>query len=424
MKNLPHQFNQIDRIVAALAVFGRLADTGQDIGNDTVVGRALAQSGVYQFRDKAVSLSENLAREAVKPRQSRGTETCAREMRRFFGLLGLLAPSGSSSLSAQGHQIVDARSDATRTDLLRQALWDMALANEVSANVSHPYRILLRLVEARPGLPGVFLGLCLEAEDDSDEEFERLLSIIDGEYIDPFDAYQALDISPHMARNSIKVLPPLARQLGDVVTDQDGGHRLPGSRAASGLSSSGAAPHEYSRARSPRHPRPVTASEIARWKPSEGESDEPLLPVDPAAVAAAVAQRAERTDRHNRLVREFAENLELAGLDLMEYPFDCLGLGDGVSILCEMKTLDGSPEDERVRVCACLAQLLYYEAFDIPVSINKATLKKAAVFEGPISTAHQNLLESHDCVVIWRTPTGGFNGTASGLALMRAIGLT
>lgn len=419
MKNFPHQFNQIDRIVAALRVFGQVADSGRSLADDTVVGRALAQAGVYQFRDKSVSLAENLAREAVKPRQSRGTETCARDLRRLFSLLDVLSTDGGT-LSEQGRRLVAAPDAATRNTILRQALREMTLADD-DGNTSHPYQILLRLVEARPGLPGEFLGLCLEAEDDSPEEFERLLSIIDGEYVDAADAYDSLGISQHMARNSIKVLPPLARQLGDIVADEDGGHRLPGPLPAA---EPGGAVHEYTRTRPPRHPRPVTAAEIATWKRSEDEPDEPPLHVDPEAVAAAITLRAERTDRHNHLVRQFAENLELAGMDLMEYPFDCLGLGEGVSVLCEMKTLDGTPEDERIRVCACLAQLLYYENFDTPVAINKATLKKAAVFEGPISTAHQNFLESHDCVVIWRTPTGGFTGTANGLALMRAIGLT
>lgn len=420
MKNFPHQFNQIDKIVDALRVFGRVADARQNLADDTVVGRALAQQGVYQFRDKSVSLAENLAKEDAKPRSSRGTETCARDLRRLFGLLGMLTPDGSA-LSARGHSLIVAADVTTRNGILRQALREMALADDEGGNISHPYQVLLRLVEARPGLLGEFLGLCLEAEDDSPEELERLLAIIDGDYVDPADAFESLGISPPMRRNSVKVLPPLARQLGDIVEDDEGRHRL-----GAPLPDGGAPGdvHAYTRARPARHPRDVTAGEIAKWKRSETDPDEPPLPVDPDAVAAAIAARAERTDRHNQLVRQFAENLELADLDLMEYPFDCLGVGEGVSLLCEMKTLDGSPEDERIRVCACLAQLLYYEMFDIPVGINKATLKKAAVFEGPISTPHQTFLESHDCVVIWRTPTGGFTGTANGLALMRAIGLT
>ncbi len=419
MKNFPHQFNQIDRIVAALRVFGQVADANQNLADDTVVGRTLAQAGVYQFRDKSVSLAENLNKEAAKPRQSRGTETCARDLRRLFGLLGMLSPDGTA-LSARGQSVIAAGDTATRNNMLRQALREMALVDTDGGNISHPYRILLRLVEARPGLPGEFLGLCLEADDDSAEEFDRLLSIIDGEFVDAADAYDSLGISDHMTRNSIKVLPPLARQLGDILADDDGRHRLPaplpdgaGSREV----------QEYTRARTPRHPRSVTADRIARWQRSETDPDDPPPPVDPVAVAAAITVRAERTDRHNQLVRQFAEALELAGMDLMEYPFDCLGLGEGLSVLCEMKSLDGTPEDERVRVCACLAQLLYYEEFDVPVAINKSTLKKVAVFESPIATIHQQFLESQDCVVIWRTSTGGFNGTANGLALLRSIGI-
>lgn len=419
MKNFPHQFNQIDRLVDALRVFARIAAEEQDLGNDTTVGRALAQDGVYRFRDKSVSLAENLEREAGKPRQSRGTETCARDLRRLFGYLGLLSDDGSR-LSERGQELADAADDTARDEILRNALREMALADDDDGRVSHPYRLLLRLVEARPGIPGELLGLCLEADDDSQEEFDRLLSIIDEEYVTWTDVYQSLGISDHMARNSIKVLPPIARQLGDIVVDEFGGHHLgddvQGEPAPANV-------HEFTRTHQQRHPRPVTSDEIARWKRSDTDPDEAPPPSDPAAVASAIEVRADRTDRHNRLVREFAQELELAGLDLMEFPFDCLGLYEGISILCEMKSLDGSPEDERTRVRTCLAQLLYYEQFDLPVAINRATMKKAAVFEGPISTAHQAFLELHDCVVIWRTPTGGFTGTANGLALMRSIGL-
>jgi len=420
MKNFPHQFNQIDRIVDALRVFAQVAEQGRCLTNDTVVGRALAQARVYRFRDKSVSLTDNLAKEAEKPRQSRGTETCARDLRRLFDFLGFIG-DGGTNLSQRGRELVEAADDKpARDSILRQALREMTLADDDGGNISHPYLILLRLVEARPGVPGELLGLCLEADDDSQDEFDRLLSIVDEDYVAWPELYQSLGVSDHMARNSIKVLPPLARQLGDIVVDNNGGHYL-GDEVPSECNSDQV--HQFSRAQSGRHPRPVTSDEIAKWKRNETDPDDPPVPSNPDDVATAIRARADRTERHNRLVRYFAQELELAGLDLMEYPFDCLGLGDGVSMLCEMKTLDGSPEDERIRVRACLAQLLYYEQFDLPVAINRATMRKAAVFEGPIAAAHQSFLEAHDCVVIWRTQTGGFSGTDNGLALMRSIGL-
>jgi hypothetical protein len=90
MKNFPHQINQISRLTKALSVFNDLIQGGANIQDDGVVGDAFAKAGVYTFREQQNRTVEDLlAEEHRKDIGSQGTRTCARELRRFFSLLGV-----------------------------------------------------------------------------------------------------------------------------------------------------------------------------------------------------------------------------------------------------------------------------------------------------------------------------------------------
>lgn len=413
MKNFPHQINQLEKLLPSLRIFAELQAEGRSLADDGIVGEALARAGVYAFREKDMALEQRLEIERAKPTSSQGMRTCARDLRRFFSLMDFLqrTDNGEFEVTARAEALLNADNIAERNRQFRAALMDLALQED--EYVSHPYRLLLRLVEARPGLPVEFLGLALEAEDDSEQEFERLLDLIDEhEWI---DVCQIIEVSVHQARNSIKILPALARQLGDIY-EQDGKYFRTGTTAVP-------APAEPTPRARPR-PRHVTAGEIASQQTTERERDDPrdVIPQDPDAIRAAIEIRQLRTDRHNVIVREWAELLEQAGCVLLEFPFDCLGIRDTLSVLTEVKTLDGSPEDEIYQVQDCLAQLLYYERFDIPVAVNRMTLMKVALFESRISTGHQAFLEEHDCVVLWKE-NNTLTGTVRGLELLSSLGL-
>jgi hypothetical protein len=415
MKNFPHQINQLEKLFPSLRIFADLEAQGQSLADDGIVGEALARAGVYAFREKDMALEDRLAMERAKSTSSQGMRTYARDLRRFFSLMDFLqrTDDGEFEVTAKAEALLATDNAAERNRQFREALMDLALQEDEF--VSHPYRLLLRLVETRPGLPVEFLGLALEAEDDSEQEFERLLELIDDhEWI---DVCQIIEVSVHQGRNSIKILPALARQLGDIY-EEDGKYY----RAGTTVTATAAPAQPTPRAR-PR-PRHVTAGEIASQGVTERERDDPreVIPQDPEAIRAAIEIRQIRTGRHNGIVRELAELLEQAGCVLLEFPFDCLGIGDTLSVLAEVKTLDGSTEDEILQVQDCLAQLLYYERFDIPVAVNRTTLKKVAVFESRISTEHQAFLEEHDCVVLWKE-NNVLAGTARGLALLSSLGL-
>jgi len=214
VKNLPHQINQLPRLNRALRVFVDLAAAGDDLEDQGVVGDALARSGAYTFRTPGdTPLEELLAAEHLKPIGSQGTRTAVRDLRRFFGLLGFVLRSEADGwlITDSARKLVDlqARSDLPRIrELWREALLDLAL--EDAGGTSHPYRILLRLVGEMPDLPKAYSGLCLEAVDDSAGEFARILQI--ARRANPPATMEAI-AGRHNARNSTKILPPLAIQL-------------------------------------------------------------------------------------------------------------------------------------------------------------------------------------------------------------------
>ena len=80
MKNFPHQFNNLSKLRAALKAIEAIIEQGDDVDSDEVLGKELAKTGVYTFRDKKLGVEQALALEKKKARASRGTETAARDI--------------------------------------------------------------------------------------------------------------------------------------------------------------------------------------------------------------------------------------------------------------------------------------------------------------------------------------------------------
>lgn len=185
MKNFPHQFNDLDRLTQALAICEQVLEQGAEL-SDSKFGQALAQGGVYTFRDKSLTVEEALVLEAEKPRASRGTEAAARDTRRFLLLLGFIAADPDQPdqfvLTDAGRAILDVQTD--NSQLLgrwRTAMLVLGLA-DANENISHPYPILLRLVADNPGIENSKLMLALEAQNDSEEEYARIQALAERDY--------------------------------------------------------------------------------------------------------------------------------------------------------------------------------------------------------------------------------------------------
>ena len=153
-----------------------------------------------------------------------------------------------------------------------------------------------------------------------------------------------------------------------------------------------------------RPTRQVSPTTIARVR-TDAEFDEGYLnlEVTPADAVQTALLRRRRLQRHQAIVQRLARLLNESGAELYEDPFDVLAaLGDS-SYVCEVKTLDGNPTDERERVREALAQLCYYEMFHVAQVANLPTCHKVACFEQAVSEDHRQFLRQYGVTVIWQS---------------------
>ena len=317
-------------------------------------------------------LQEALKNEAAKTRANRGTETAARDLRRLFTLMNLIAKGSAPSHYKLTHSGKGLLASAAGTD--RNAQWRSAMhgltLETIPGSISHPYRLLLRLMAANPGLEKQKLLLALEATDDSDGEFARIVQLSKKTVA---QIVKNIGVSKSNAANAIKILPSIAQQLGDIsekkgacfpravnITTEEGSlFVIPSLPAIASFKSL-----------SEVTPENIAASPIF----SEGVS----VALD---LADAIALRKKRTIEHNNAVRSLATVLHNAKFKLYQYPYDCLAIdGNNRSLMAEIKTLDGSPADERQQAERALGQLKGYRHFSIPADCKKHPFVELAAF--------------------------------------------
>ncbi len=217
MHNFPHQISSLDKFFSALEVFKSVVDETGDLGDDGVVGTALAKAGVYAFRGD-LTLAANLKLERAKPRPNRGTEAAARDHRRFFLLSQLIEKNNSPSrygLTAAAQGLLASPAGSTRVAAWRNAMTSLKLETGPNSHV-HPYRVMVRLVSTFPGIEKRKLLLALEANDDTNDEFNRISTLAQLTFP---TLLTSLNITDHSAANAVKILPSIAQQLGDIVLD-------------------------------------------------------------------------------------------------------------------------------------------------------------------------------------------------------------
>ena len=405
MKTFPHQFVDLNRLTKALQTASNIIDAGSDFGRDDVFGPELARSAVYTFRQGG-DIEEKLKEEALKPRASRGTETAAREMRRFFilaGFIGYDQNSDSLSLTKSGMDLLSADNEAVKRALWREAMLTLSLI-DLEGNRSHPYRILLRLVNDNPGIENFKLMLAFESRDDSEEEYKRITALLD---LDFEDLIRAIDVGESNAKNAVKVLPGIADQVGDI-------HRRLGKSyptASIEIAEDGIEPltrrtkHKKSAPASGKRITKVVTSANIAVNPNFSWEDSEESIVD---LSSAIELRQRRTKLHQEVVQRFAKILEDDGRMLFEDPFDCLATKGDDALLVEVKTLDGSPSDERRQSEKALGQIKGYAHFDLPDGMDRAAVTQVILFsQKPNDSTLQFLLENK-VVPIWLTEDGRF----------------
>lgn len=408
MKGFPNQVSDLGKLAAGMQCVAKLVDAKSNPTDDSILGEELVRAGVAGTGHSPIPIKQYLIKQAKKPLANQSFRASARGLRELFHLLGLININGGSvTITADGRQAAALSGKPLGT--AEKDFWRRVLRNfehqSVDTVSSHPYQVLLRLIARKPGITRAMCALALEAKGDSDAELDRIVKLSS---LAEATIRKRIGVTKSNWDNAKKVLPSFAEQLGDVIKT---GHTLvladaPG-LGASGKPGSGSTAKQGPRPKVGGSPRPPRASR--KVTPSTiglaglAERDEPPIPpsLDPAATAKANAARADRLRRHNLLVRKLAKRFDAAGMELHEDPFDVLAVLGPVGVLCEMKTLDGSVEDERERVREALSQLLYYRAFVVAPIGGEAAIRMVACFEAPISVEHQIWLEGFGIATLW-----------------------
>ena len=393
MKNFPHQFNDLTKIFNALLAIKQLIDEETAL-KDENFGELLTRNLIYTYRDKTLSVDEFLALEEEKPKANRGYLTVARDIRRLFELLGFLNvfEDKSGTLSSQAIQLLASPNEAVKRELWKNSFLQLGLEG-TDGEISHPYRILLKLVQDKPGIETKKLMLALEVENDSIEEYER---IIDLSELTIDEIRESTGTSESMARNAVKILPGIAEQLGDIA--RRGNNAFPIGRVV------------------------ITEDEISTEIPPEATNTEGIpysqyRPVTSATIAVdpifntissvsidyteSIRIRQQRLAQHQEIVRQLGLFCEERAFELYEGKFDCLSTMEETALVFEIKTILSSMSDQEKQTIKGVGQLKYYKFSIVNRQMEYEDIKEFLVYSQKPQVSLIEFCTAENIKVVW-----------------------
>ncbi|WP_233901214.1 hypothetical protein [Tenacibaculum piscium] len=393
MKNFPHQFNDLTKIFNALLAIKQLIDEETAL-KDENFGELLTRNLIYTYRDKTLSVDEFLALEEEKPKANRGYLTVARDIRRLFELLGFLTvfENKSGSLSSQAIQLLASPTEEIKRELWKNSFLQLGLEG-TDGEISHPYRILLKLVQEKPGIATKKLMLALEAENDSIEEYER---IIDLSELSIEEILESTGTSESMARNAVKILPGIAEQLGDIA--RRGNNAFPIGRIV------------------------VTEDEISTEIPPDATNPEGVpysqyRPVTSGTIAVdpifntistvsidyteSIRIRQQRLAEHQEIVRQLGLFCEQRAFELYEGKFDCLSTMEETALVFEIKTILNSMSDQEKQTIKGVGQLKYYKFSIVNRQMEYEDIKEFLVYSQKPQVSLIEFCTAENIKVVW-----------------------
>ncbi|MDD7914266.1 hypothetical protein [Polaribacter ponticola] len=393
MKNIPHQFVQLNKFYRALVTVRELIEEEIPL-RDENLGERLLRNQVIFPRTQGQSIEDYLIEQSANTPSNRGYYTAARETRRFFQLLGLLtvAADKSAYLSHSAIRLLSTDSEASRLPLWRSAILQMGVEG-ADGEISYPYSILLNLVRDNPGLETRKLMLALDAENNSDEEYQRILDLSNTEFN---DILQVLNLTEHKARNAVKILPSLAEQLGDI--ERRGNNSFPIGQLS------------------------VTEDEISTEIPPESANQDGILysqfrPVTAGTIAVdpifntvsgvtidltqSILIRQERLSQHQEIVRQLGLFCEERAFELYEGKFDCLSTMEETALVFEIKTILSSMSDQEKQTIKGVGQLKYYKFSIVNRQMEYEDIKEFLVYSQKPQVSLIEFCTAENIKVVW-----------------------
>lgn len=393
MKNFPHQFNDLDKLFNSLLAVKQLIIEETPLKDDNF-GELLTRYGIYTYRDKTLTIDQFLLQEESKPRASRGYLTVARDTKRLFQLLGFLTvfEDKSAKLSSAAIHLLASPSPEIRKELWKNSFMQLGLEG-TDGEISHPYRILIKLVQEKSGIETKKLMLALEAENDSQEEYQRILSLADST-LDEIVVETGTTTS--MARNAVKILPAIAEQLGDITRQNNRAYPI-GRIVITEDEITTEIPEEavnehgipYSQFRA------VSSDEIAKDPIFKEVSS---VSID---LRESIRIRQDRLALHQQIVRLLALLCEEGGFNLFEGKFDCLASKPEKTLLFEVKTIKASNSDQEKQTVKGVGQLKYYDFSIVRKQMNITNSQEFIVYSKQPNSDLIEFCHFENIDVIW-----------------------
>ena len=231
--------------------------------------------------------------------------------------------------------------------------------------------------------------LALEAENDSEEEFERISNLAQrtiNEIIVDTGTSEA------MAANAVKILPGIAEQLNDI--ERISNRTYPVGQVS--VTEDEISTEEDTTRRARASFRQATTDDIAR---------DPNLNVVASVsidLADAIRIRQQRLAEHQEIVRQLAFLNAQYDFSLYEGKFDCLAIKDEYALLYEVKTILQTASDLEKQTVKGVGQLKYYKFSIVHKEMGYDTIKDALVFSMRPENAIIEFCNSENIDVIWR----------------------
>ncbi len=393
MKNFPHQFNDLGKLFDALLAIKELIEEEIPL-KDEHFGELLTRKRIYTYRNKSLSINEYLEQEELKPTPNRGYLTVARDIRRLFQLLGFLTvfDDKSGTLSTHAIQLIFAPTNEIKKELWKNSFMQLGLEG-VDGEISHPYRILLKLVQEKSGIETKKLMLALEAENNSFEEYERIIKLSDLVFD---EIIESTGTTESMAKNAVKILPSVAEQLGDI--ERKGNNSYPVGRVS------------------------ITEDEISTEIPSDATNKEGIpytqyrlvtsetIAKDPIFktitsvsidFTESIRLRQNRLAQHQKIVRLLGVYCENKSFQLYEGKFDCLSTKDNVALIFEIKTILNSVSDQEKQTVKGVGQLKYYKFSIVHKQMRYKKIKEFLVYSQKPDEDFIEFCNSENISVVW-----------------------
>jgi len=214
-----------------LAFVQESIDSGDDIGDDGVLGYGFIRAGLSKFRGAVNNLEARITLEKAKSSSRQTPRTTARDVRRTFLLLGMVRRNGTAwMLTDRGKRILAAHrgelsQDAATTEWIT-ALLNLkfrAATDKVGLHTTErvrPLRVMLEMLDTTT-LPKSHLALAFSASDETDASLAHVNGLVNSlatGVLTWTGALATVGASKSLAANNVKIIPSIAVQLGLIAT--------------------------------------------------------------------------------------------------------------------------------------------------------------------------------------------------------------